>query len=76
MTETHSKTGRDLNATFLPGSLLRKSEKKLTQTLAQKCTVRWTQMNFKKQQGTTTSRSTRPKSSSRATSWRRATRQQ
>jgi hypothetical protein len=37
MTEQLAKTGKDLNATFLPASLLRKNENKLATSLTSKC---------------------------------------
>ncbi len=36
MAEQLNKTGRELNATFLPGSLLRKTENKLLSSLSPK----------------------------------------
>lgn len=37
MADQLNKTGRELNATFVPGSLLRKTENKLINTLSSKC---------------------------------------
>jgi hypothetical protein len=38
MSEKLSKTGRELNATFVPGSLIRKTDKKMSNTLISTCT--------------------------------------
>jgi hypothetical protein len=52
MAEPLGKTGKDLNATFLPSSLLRKNENKLATSLTSKCIFKNTKINFKKQPAT------------------------
>lgn len=48
MAEQLGKTGRELNATFLPASLLRKTENKLASSLASKCKSPPRQTNLKR----------------------------
>lgn len=70
MTEQLSKTGRELNATFVPGSLLRKTDNKMSNTLISKCTPQRMQMIFKRLWETPSSKSTLPSSSSQDTNWK------
>jgi hypothetical protein len=51
MTEQLNKTGRELNATFLPTSLLRKTENKLLNSLTSKCTQMFDSDEFEKTMG-------------------------
>lgn len=67
MTEEIANPGKTLNATFLPVSLLRKSENKLATSLTSKCNSHLTQTNFKKPPATPSSPSILQKSSSQAT---------
>lgn len=68
MTDQLSKTGRELNATFVPASLLRKTENKLINTLTSKRTGLSMKTIFKKRRETPSSKSTLPRSNSQATS--------
>lgn len=51
MTEPVTNLGKDLNTTFLPQALLRKTDNKANSTLTNKCKCYYMQTNFKKHPG-------------------------
>ena len=68
MSEPAGNIGKDLNTTFLPQALLRKTDNKANSTLAHKCNSVLMQTNFKKHLEMLSSLSTHPKLSMQATS--------
>ena len=67
MAESCTNLGKDLNTTFLPAQLLRKTDNKANSTLNHKCTFTLIQTIFKKQLAMPSSPLTPLKSSLRAT---------
>ena len=66
MTEPTNNLGKDLNTTFLPQALLRKTDNKSNTTLNNKCTIPYIQTHFKKHPATPSSPSTHQKSNTQA----------